>query len=193
MLVSQAGATEVTLRNNIFYNLGSGRYTKKSSWTYDHNMFLGNNVPTTSVIPDKNMMTLDPLFVYPGIGDKGLGTLDGYKLQVDSPAIGRGTLISNSGSQDFWGNLLSPISQNRGAYGGQAVSITVIRDLLDYYLKTGDVKNPLYKQLSNKLEQAEQFKSKGQEKKAVKHMEDFITHLIKILWENSCLSKARDY
>ncbi|WP_045516885.1 FIMAH domain-containing protein [Neobacillus niacini] len=177
MLVSQGGATEVALRNNIFYNLGSGRYTKKSSWTYDHNLFFGNNVPTTSVIPDQNMMTSDPLFVNPGSGDNGIGTLDGYKLQADSPAIGSGTLINNSGSQDFWGTPLSPISQNRGSYGGQAVSITVIRDLLDYYLETGEVETPLYKQLSNKLEQAEQFKNNGQEEQAVKHLKDFIAHL----------------
>ncbi|MFY0759917.1 hypothetical protein AB1K32_13680 [Metabacillus dongyingensis] len=111
------------------------------------------------------MMTSDPLFVNPGDGGIGIGTLDGYKLQADSPAIGSGTLISNSGSQDFWGNPLSPISQNRGAYGGQAVTITVIRDLLDYYLETGDVKNPLYKQLSNKLELAEQYKIKVKKRK----------------------------
>lgn len=128
-LVNQGGAVEVTLRNNIFYNMGTGGYAKKSSWTYDHNLFFGNNVPSQSVIPDSNMMTSDPLFINPGSGTS-INELNGYKLRSGSPAIGSGTLISDNGGKDFWGNLISAISQNRGAYGSTGDSSTVPTNLI---------------------------------------------------------------
>lgn len=116
LLVSQGGATQAALSNNIFYNKGTGRYTKKASWTYDHNLFFGNNAPAAGVIPDAAMLVADPLFVNPGSGS-AINSLDGYKLQPDSPAIGSGALMDNNGGKDFWGNPISAVTQNRGAYG----------------------------------------------------------------------------
>ncbi|MFJ7933836.1 FIMAH domain-containing protein [Sporosarcina sp. NPDC096371] len=173
MLVSQGGKTEAVLRNNIFYNFGSGGYVKKSSWSYDNNLFFGNKVPTKSIIPDDNMKTFDPLFVNPGSGGIGLDTLDGYKLQVDSPAIGSGSLINNKGDVDFWGNPLSPINQNIGAYDRPAASISLIRDTIEFYRNSADIQQPLYQQLQLHLTAVGHYEEQKATEKVVKHMNSF--------------------
>ncbi len=46
-----------------------------------------------------------------------------YTLQPSSPALGTGTLISNNGGQDFYGNNVSSSSApNIGAYNGSAIA-----------------------------------------------------------------------
>lgn len=121
-LVSQGGSTEVKLSNNIFYNLGSGGYTAKSGWTYDHNLFYGNKVPSVSTIPDAAMITANPLFVNPGQAT-GIGDLDGYRLQSQSPAINSGATIVNNGGLDFAGEVVpyngSPTDRGAFEYQGE--------------------------------------------------------------------------
>jgi hypothetical protein len=49
-----------------------------------------------------------------------LKTIDYFKLNEGSPAIGTGIMISNPGNTDFWGNPLLPNKPvNVGAYQGK--------------------------------------------------------------------------
>lgn len=97
--------------NNIFYNLGPNTSYVPSSSTnniFSNNIFFGNtwsNEPS-----DANKITSDPLFVDPGKGDFGFTTLDGYKLQDDSPAIGAGIRMTDEVINDFFGNEISQTS-----------------------------------------------------------------------------------
>ncbi|WHX26109.1 alpha-L-fucosidase [Virgibacillus halodenitrificans] len=50
---------------------------------------------------------------------------------------------------------------------------------LDEYLANGDIKKSLYKQLSNRLKQAEHHKAREQNKQAIKKLQDFQKHLNK--------------
>ncbi|WP_422661160.1 cohesin domain-containing protein [Paenibacillus sp. EC2-1] len=120
LLVSQGGAVEVKLFNNVFINYGSGGYTAKPSWTYNNNAFYGNRVPSKEQIPDPFMITEDPLLVDPGKAGTVLGVpgviepnqvkwdaLQGYKIRDDSPLINAGRFISvthNPGVRDYYGN-----------------------------------------------------------------------------------------
>ncbi|HEY4552108.1 MAG TPA: discoidin domain-containing protein [Bacillaceae bacterium] len=110
-----AGNGEAIFKNNIFYNLGSGGYQAKSTWTYDSNVFYGNNIPTKTVIPDQNMITANPAFLNPGQAT-GIDDLEGYRLKDYSPAINSGVSMLNNGGKDFWGNPLYFGLPDRGAY-----------------------------------------------------------------------------
>ncbi|MFZ7947070.1 OmpL47-type beta-barrel domain-containing protein [Neobacillus sp. 19] len=114
-----AGNGEAIFNNNIFYNLGTGGYTAKSTWKYDGNLFYGNNVPTKAAIPDANMLTANPVFINPGKA-ASINDLDGYQLKNYSPAINSGAVITNNGGTDFWGNPLYYQQPDRGAYEQQA-------------------------------------------------------------------------
>lgn len=117
VLDAQGGANDVTFSNNIFYNLGSGGYIKKSSWTYSHNVYFGNNIPSSSTIPDANASRSDPRLLSPGLAG-GVDDLQGYKLRNGSDAIGTGAVIPNAAATDLWGNPVSSTHPNRGAYAG---------------------------------------------------------------------------
>ncbi len=104
--------------NNIFYNLGTATSwgdTKTNVNFFDYNIFYGNH--PLDEPPDAHKITANPLLVAPGTGGNGLNTLNGYKLQAGSPAIGSGMIVSNNGGKDFWGN---PVPANcppdRGAH-----------------------------------------------------------------------------
>jgi hypothetical protein len=45
-----------------------------------------------------------------------LGTLGGYRLQVGSPVIGKGTMILNHGDRDFFGNGIPNRLPSFGVY-----------------------------------------------------------------------------
>jgi len=99
--------------NNIVYNLGTGDYALKTTGqtrTISNNRFYGfhKNIgdPTLDEPADPYKITSDPLFVNPGSATIGIGTLDGYKLQNNSPCINSGKSISNNGGFDYWGNNL---------------------------------------------------------------------------------------
>ncbi|WP_227793639.1 discoidin domain-containing protein [Paenibacillus guangzhouensis] len=137
LLVSQGGAVDVSLYNNIFINNGTGGYTAKPSWKYNNNAFYGNRVPTVDRIPDPFMITGDPKLVDPGKAGTVLGgagpivpeqvkwdALNGYKLQDDSPLINAGRFIGvthNPGPRDYFGNPIYNGMPDVGAheYAGQ--------------------------------------------------------------------------
>lgn len=109
--------------NNIIFNLSGSSDYKFGSGTgtqtryISNNLFYGNHPSAEPV--DANKLTSNPLFVNPGSGTTGINSLNGYKLQIGSSAIGNGSLISNNGSKDYFGNnVSSSIAPNRGAYEG---------------------------------------------------------------------------
>lgn len=104
------------LNNNIFYNDG----TSVSDWknsdngiSYDYNTYYGNYSSTPN---DPHKQLQDPKFVSPGTGQKGINTLDGYKLQQTSPCINTGKVISGNCTEDFYGNTISTTHPDRGIY-----------------------------------------------------------------------------
>jgi len=54
------------------------------------------------------------MFVAPGTGGIGLSTLNGYKLQADSPCINKGIRIDLDSKLDFYGN---PINERAPDFG----------------------------------------------------------------------------
>jgi hypothetical protein len=114
-------ATDTRVLNNIFYILGTGRNSyglrKKEIddgvWlseegfggainvVFEKNILFGN----FDGIPEEwRELTLDPMLLDPGSAGFGFDTLDGYRLRMDSPAIGAGVHVDNNGGRDFWGN-----------------------------------------------------------------------------------------
>ncbi len=107
--------------NNIVYNLGNGSYsfgTTGQTRNFQNNVFYGNHPSNEPA--DVNKLITDPLFVNPGQGAVGRNSLlDGYKLQVNSPALASGRVITTNGGRDFWMNNVNSITApNRGAYQG---------------------------------------------------------------------------
>jgi hypothetical protein len=57
------------------------------------------------------------MFINPGSGGLGIGSVDGYKLQSGSPCINTGFFLPNNGGQDYWGTPISSAnSVDRGAF-----------------------------------------------------------------------------
>jgi hypothetical protein len=107
--------------NNIVYNLGNGSYsfgTTGQTRNIQNNIFYGTHPSNEPA--DSNKLTTNPLFVNPGQGTAGINALlDGYKLQVNSPALASGRVITTNGGRDFWMNNVNSITApNRGAYQG---------------------------------------------------------------------------
>lgn len=107
--------------NNIFYTEGAGRNSSgekrkpiddgtfisqpgfggASNIVFERNILYGN---FPDVPKDWKKMVTDPKLMSPGSGGAGLASLDGYKLQKNSPAAGAGIPAKNNGGRDFWGN-----------------------------------------------------------------------------------------
>ena len=107
--------------NNIVYNLGNGGYsfgTTGQTRNIQNNVFYGTHPSNEPA--DVNKLITDPIFVNPGQGTNGINALlDGYKLQVNSPALASGKVITTNGGRDFWMNNVNSITApNRGAYQG---------------------------------------------------------------------------
>ena len=107
-VTGQANTRTYNFKNNLIYNLSpSATYLWNAtnySRTYEANCFYGihpSNEPN-----DAKKITANPLMVNPGSGTIGLNTLEGYKLQANSPCINAGVVIPNNGNQDFFGNTL---------------------------------------------------------------------------------------
>lgn len=95
--------------NNIFYNKGVNTtylFTESTDDYFSHNVFFGN--AATNEPQDDAKITSDPEFVNPGQGSFGFESLDGYKLQASSPAIGAGKQMTTESISDFFGNVVSP-------------------------------------------------------------------------------------
>lgn len=107
--------------NNIFVGSGLTRFDTGRGITVDKNIYHGFTGPAADV----NAINANPLFASPGSGGDGLNSVDGYKLQAGSPAIGAGRVIANNGGRDYWGNAVSAsAAPTIGAYAGAAVAAT---------------------------------------------------------------------
>lgn len=96
--------------NNIIYNLSpTATYNwRNAKRTFSHNVFFGFH--PDSEPDDPNKIVQDPKFVNPDTGGLGIDTLDGYKLQSDSPCIDSGKNVPENGGRDYWGNPVPDIS-----------------------------------------------------------------------------------
>ena len=95
------GGPTLTIANNIIVNNGSGGYDYNGT-TFTDNILSGSN--TANIPPGQ--ITSDPRLASPGSGGTGLGTVSGYQLTAGSPAIGAGTVITNNGGRDYWGDTV---------------------------------------------------------------------------------------
>ena len=95
----------ISIYNNIFYVDGSVSYEYSDSTNniFNDNVFYGNHTNTPTGLGN---MTLNPKLVNPGSGSNGLDSLDGYKLQTNSPCIKSGTTLVANGNFDFWRNRI---------------------------------------------------------------------------------------
>ena len=120
--------------NNIFYAAGQGRFrtvytsgdpaVRKFDETikpdlpagsiFLHNCYYGTW--KTGLPDDPEALVADPMFVAPGTGGNGLGTLNGYMLRPDSPCINTGMYIPNNGGRDFFGQTLADGHPDFGAF-----------------------------------------------------------------------------
>ncbi|MCU0796551.1 MAG: autotransporter-associated beta strand repeat-containing protein [Akkermansiaceae bacterium] len=109
--------SDITFRNNIFINSGTGSFFAPGGCIFNNNLYHGNG----HIAADPNKILADPMLVFPGSGANGLNSLNGYKLRAGSPAIGSGSVISSNGGLDYWGNAVSSTdAPNIGAYNGPA-------------------------------------------------------------------------
>jgi hypothetical protein len=114
--------------NNIIYNLSN--ISSGASYNFGttgqvrnikNNIFYGTH--PSGEPQDSAKLTSNPLFVNPGFGGIGINSLlDGYKLQLNSPAISSGKLVVSNGGFDFYGNTVSSTAiPNRGIYEGSGI------------------------------------------------------------------------
>jgi hypothetical protein len=118
------------LYNNIFYVAGTARFSyatgRAADGEYitapgfgpskdnrlDANVYYGVKVPGD----DPHALTFDPKLMAPGSGGPGRSSLEGYRLQSESPVRKNGRFIEDSGGRDFWGNTAPSCTQmDRGA------------------------------------------------------------------------------
>jgi hypothetical protein len=130
---NSGNAHTYNFRNNIIYNLsnatsgasyafGTGPSTQNR--TVQNNLFYGSH--PASEPSDINKIITNPIFVNPGSGGIGLGSVLGYKLQTGSPAIASGYVITNNGWYDYFGNIVPTASApNRGFFEGAGVVMPV--------------------------------------------------------------------
>jgi len=105
------------LYNNIFYADGiaafssgvsraaDGAFTtapgmgKSTNNIFDFNLYYGNVKPP----PDAHGLTTNPLLVDPGSAGMGRESVQGYRLQSNSPAINSGKIMEAHSMKDFFG------------------------------------------------------------------------------------------
>jgi hypothetical protein len=114
-------AASYAFQNNIFFaGSGNGLLTTGGGITYHNNLYSGSSVQVPS--GDSKRITANPMLMAPGTGTSGgasgpaFGSLDGYKLQTQSPALHAGVTIANNGGLDFWGTPLPAGAPDVGAY-----------------------------------------------------------------------------
>lgn len=71
-------------------------------------------------------------------------------------------------------------------------SINSMRQIIDRYGKSGEIKGPLLSQITNSLDQAEKFIDKNKPDQAAKHMEDLIKHLNNKVHADKISAKAKE-
>lgn len=108
-----SNGSDITFKNNIFINSGTGSFFAPGGCIFDNNLYFGNG----HIAADPRKILADPMLVFPGSGADGLDSLNGYKLLAGSPGLGSGLVIANNGGLDYWGNVVSPsATPNIGAY-----------------------------------------------------------------------------
>ena len=115
-------AINTVVFNNIFYNLGNGKYVyeNRSTALFEYNCFFGKHPENEP--EDAHKITDDPLFVNAGSGGAGRGSVDGYKLKSGSSCQSKGKVILTNGGRDYWGNPVSEVKPpNIGAYNGPVI------------------------------------------------------------------------
>ncbi|MGV3642327.1 MAG: hypothetical protein ACO1NZ_17520 [Adhaeribacter sp.] len=127
VIIREKGSNNHTYQfhNNIIYNKSKGAvYGLASSGkgvqnrSYSHNLFFGHH--PAGEPGGTNHLSADPLFLGPGAGSLGRNTLEGYQLQLKSPALQAGKVIENNGGRDFFGNKVDAAAKpNIGLYNGK--------------------------------------------------------------------------
>lgn len=128
------GASEAKIYNNIFYNLDAfnmnGFNEQEIDW--ESNIFYGfDSVPSN----DSTVITEDPKFVNPGSGSSGIDSLDGYKLQADSPAINAGINIEDNGGRDYFG---APLRDGKTDIGAAEYTVLADKTALEAAIKAAE-------------------------------------------------------
>ena len=133
-VVEDAGGT-ATLKNNIFYNLGTSTTTTWGrNFSYENNLYYGYD----STPEDSRKIIADPMFTDPGpggtgvLGDSAIDTLGGYRLQEDSPAIDAGLEIENNGGRDYFG---TPLADGKTDIGAAEYAEPVSTAVLEYAIE----------------------------------------------------------
>lgn len=124
-----------TLKNNIFYNLGTSTTTTWGrNFSYENNLYYGYD----STPEDSRKIIADPMFTDPGtggtgvLGDSAIDTLGGYRLQEDSPAIDAGLEIENNGGRDYFG---TPLADGETDIGAAEYAEPVSTAVLEYAIE----------------------------------------------------------
>lgn len=124
-----------TLKNNIFYNLGTSTTTTWGrNFSYENNLYYGYD----STPEDSRKIIADPMFTDPGtggtgvLGDSAIDTLGGYRLQEDSPAIDAGLEIENNGGRDYFG---TPLTDGKTDIGAAEYAEPVSTAVLEYAIE----------------------------------------------------------
>ena len=124
---------KTTFKNNIFYHNGTGGYLleKLTGLVFDYNIFYGYHASSEPY--DAHKLTNNPKFVKPGGAGLGITSCDAYKLQIGSPALNSGVLITNNGGKDYFGNPVSATAApNRGAYNGPGIDSSTTNSTTTY-------------------------------------------------------------
>lgn len=103
--------------NNLFYFIDQGKWNVKpdmNNCVVQNNMFFNFNLEGLDGI------LADPKLINPGKGltdidMKSPVSLEGYKINADSPAISAGVGIDDNGGRDFFGNSLPSVTLTIGA------------------------------------------------------------------------------
>ncbi|MEG2291381.1 MAG: fibronectin type III domain-containing protein [Clostridium sp.] len=120
------GTGKVNMNNNLFYNEGTA---KSSRWlytvNYSNNAYYGYE--ESSLPNDPNKIIADPMVVAPGTGGYGIDSLDGYRLEDNSPLIDAGMEIDNNGGRDYFGNKVSDGKTDIGSFeANEEVEVEII-------------------------------------------------------------------
>ena len=108
--------------NNIFYlNKNSTGFKMNASTNnlFNYNTFYYPTPYSGTHPTDANALTTDPKFVAAGSASSGISSVNGYKLQSNSPCNNSGILLSNHSTFDYWSNPVPgtvALAPCRGAY-----------------------------------------------------------------------------
>ena len=124
-----------TLKNNIFYNLGTSTTTTWGrNFSYENNLYYGYD----STPEDGSKIIADPMFADPGtggtgvLGDSAIDTLRGYRLREGSPAIDAGLEIEDNGGRDYFG---TPLTDGKTDVGAAEYTAPVSTAVLEYMIE----------------------------------------------------------